>query len=129
VVVYTARARPQIVNASPDVDTTILALAAPARRAVVELLSSKPLRAGELANALSLTPPALSRHLRILRKSGLITDDEVEGDSRVRLYRLQPEALSSLHDWLGELEKFWGDQLQSFKRHAERKTARRKNER
>jgi DNA-binding transcriptional ArsR family regulator len=129
VVVYTAHARSETVNASPDVDTTILALAAPARRAVVELLSSKPLRAGELADALSMTPPALSRHLRILRKSGLITDDEVEGDSRVRLYRLRPEALSSLHEWLGELEKFWGDQLQSFKRHAERKTARRKNER
>jgi DNA-binding transcriptional ArsR family regulator len=114
------------VRASPNVDTTILALAAPTRRAVVELLSNKPLRAGELAEALSMTPPALSRHLRILRKSGLITDDAVEADSRVRLYRLQPEALSSLHNWLGELEVFWGDQLQSFKRHAERKTARRK---
>jgi DNA-binding transcriptional ArsR family regulator len=111
---------------APNIDTTILALAAPARRAVVELLSSKPMRAGELADELSMTPPALSRHLRVLRKSGLIVDDEVEADSRVRLYRLQPHALSSLHHWLGELETFWDDQLQSFKRHAERKTVRRK---
>jgi DNA-binding transcriptional ArsR family regulator len=72
-----------------------------------------------MADALAMTPPALSRHLRILRGSGLITDDEVEGDARVRLYRLRPEAFAPLQNWVTELEAFWGDQLQSFKRHAE----------
>ena len=110
----------------PDVDLTISALSDPTRRAVVDLLRSKPYRAGEMAEALSMTPPALSRHLRILRKSGLIIDDEVEGDARVRLYRLQPEGFASLRNWLDELEAFWSDQLQSFKRHAESRTARRK---
>jgi len=98
----------------------ISALADPTRRGVVGLLARGPQRAGELATALGMTPPTLSRHLRVLRKAGLITDDEPEDDARVRLYRLQPGALHPLRDWLAELEAFWGDQLGAFKAHAER---------
>src|SRR5450755_288186 len=97
----------------PRVDRTLAALSDPTRRAVVDLLLKKPRRAGELAAALEMSAPALSRHLRVLRRSGLITDDEVEDDARVRLYRLRPEAFASLRDWLGEVEGFWGDQLRS----------------
>ncbi len=66
-----------------------------------------------------MTPPTLSRHLRVLKKATLIADDEPEHDARVRLYRLQPQALAPLQDWLAELESYWGDQLQAFKAHAE----------
>lgn len=101
--------------------TALAALADPTRRAVIRLLARGPQRAGELAAALQMAPPSLSRHLRVLRHGGLITDDEPEHDARVRLYRLQPQALAPLRGWLEEVEVFWGDQLQAFKVHAEKK--------
>jgi DNA-binding transcriptional ArsR family regulator len=108
------------------VDRTLAALSDPTRRAVIDLLRKKPRRAGELAAALEMSGPALSRHLRVLRKSGLIADDEPEDDARVRLYRLRPEAFASLRDWLGEVEAFWGEQLGSLKAHAESRAGRRR---
>lgn len=104
-----------------EVDRTLAALADPTRRAVIDLLRRKPRRAGELAGALGISPPALSRHLRVLRRSGVITDDEVEDDARVRLYRLQPAPFALLREWLEDVERFWGGQLAAFKAHAERK--------
>ncbi len=98
---------------------TFGALSDPTRRAVVRLLAASPRRAGELAQALSMTPPTLSRHLRVLKRSGLIADDEPAHDARVRLYRLQREGFSSLAGWLEEVEAFWGDQLAAFKAFAE----------
>jgi DNA-binding transcriptional ArsR family regulator len=109
-----------------SVDRTFSALSDPTRLAVIDLLRRKPLRAGEIADELEMSPPALSRHLRVLRKAGLIIDDEPEDDARVRLYRLNPGAFSSLKAWLGEVETFWEGQLQSLKAHAERGAKRRK---
>jgi DNA-binding transcriptional ArsR family regulator len=100
-------------------EAALAALADPTRRAVVELLREGPLRAGELAAALAMTPPNLSRHLRVLRRSGLIADDEPDDDARVRLYRLEPAGFTPLRGWLDELEAFWDDQLIAFKAHAE----------
>lgn len=99
---------------------TLAALSDPTRRAVVGLLARGPQRAGDIASALQMTPPTLSRHLRVLKRGGLIADDEPEHDARVRLYRLQPQALAPLRGWLDELETFWGEQLQAFKAHAEK---------
>jgi len=126
VVVHAAFARRRIVKNEMTVDRTLAALSDPTRRGVIDLLRAKPCRAGELAAALDMTAPALSRHLRILRKSGLIAGNEVEHDARVRLYYLKPEAFASLRDWLSEVEAFWGDQLQSFKVHAEKRAGKRK---
>lgn len=100
-------------------DTAFTALADPTRRAVVRLLQRGPLRAGELAAALDLSPPGLSRHLRVLRHAGLIADDEPEHDLRVRLYRLEPAGFAPLRGWIDELETYWSDQLDAFKAHAE----------
>ena len=105
--------------ATTELDGTLAALSDPTRRAVLGLLVHGPQRAGELAQALGTTPPLLSRHLRVLRRCGLIVDDEPEHDARVRLYRLQPQALAPLRGWLDEIESFWGDQLQALKAHAE----------
>jgi DNA-binding transcriptional ArsR family regulator len=58
--------------------------------------------------------------LRVLRKSGLIEDDDVEGDARVRLYRLRQEPFSQIRGWLNEVEEFWATELAAFKAHAER---------
>lgn len=102
-----------------ELDRTLAALADPTRRGVIDLLRQGPRRAGELAQALGTTAPAMSRHLRVLRKSGLIIDDEVEDDARVRLYRLRPEPFADLRGWLDEVEAFWSGQLAAFKSHAE----------
>ncbi|MEK8030913.1 metalloregulator ArsR/SmtB family transcription factor [Ideonella sp. DXS29W] len=104
---------------SAGLDAALSALADPTRRAVVELLRHRPHRAGELADALAMTPAALSRHLRVLRRSGLIADDEPADDARVRLYRLERSGFEPLQGWLQELEAFWDDQLLAFKAHAE----------
>ena len=103
------------------VDEAMAALADPRRRAVVDLLRRRPHRAGELSDALALSPPALSRHLRVLKRSGLVTDDEPDDDARVRLYRLQPEGFVSLQDWVASITALWADQLAAFKAHAERR--------
>jgi DNA-binding transcriptional ArsR family regulator len=100
-------------------DRTLLALADPARRGVVELLRQRPRRAGELAQALSMTPPALSRHLRLLRKTGLVAESELEHDARVRVYRLEAAPFVELRSWLEQVEAAWSDQLSAFKAHVE----------
>jgi DNA-binding transcriptional ArsR family regulator len=105
-------------------DRTLVALADPTRRGVIELLREQPRRAGELAELLAITPPALSRHLRLLRKSGLVSESELDDDARVRMYRLEPAPFAELRGWLDEVEAFWGDQLQAFKAHAEKRGGR-----
>ena len=101
-------------------DDTLAALADPTRRRVVEMLRKRPRRAGELARAFRMSPPAMSRHLRVLRTRGLVEEERVEDDARVRVYRLRPERFRDLQDWLETLEALWTDQLESFKQHAER---------
>lgn len=103
-----------------SLDTTLAALADPTRRAVVDLLRREPRRAGELSEALDMSPPAMSRHLRVLRQSGLIEEERPEEDARGRLLRLRPEPFDELRSWVAEVEQFWAGQLASFKAHAER---------
>ena len=103
-----------------ELDDTLAALAEPTRRAVIDLLSEGPLRAGELAEALELSPPAMSRHLRVLRRAALIEDERLDDDARVRVYRLRRERIAELSVWIREVEAFWGAQLDAFKDHAER---------
>jgi DNA-binding transcriptional ArsR family regulator len=110
-------------------DRTLIALADPTRRQVVDLLRKRPRRAGELVAASSISAPAMSRHLRILRASGLIEETEVPGDARVRLYRLRPEQFASLQSWLEDVQGFWTGQLGAFKAHAESKSRKPKGKR
>jgi DNA-binding transcriptional ArsR family regulator len=112
--------------AKAELNTTLVALADRNRRAVVDLLKEQPRRAGEIASALSITPPALSRHLRVLRRSGLIDEQGVEEDARVRIYRLRKEPFDQLRGWLGEVESFWTGELAAFRDHVERSKGRRR---
>jgi len=105
-------------SAAHDLDRTFAALADPTRRRVVELLRKRPRRAGELAAAFGMSPPAMSRHLRVLRRTSLVEEDSLEEDARVRVYRLRPERFAALRGWLEEVEAFWGEQLGAFKAHA-----------
>jgi DNA-binding transcriptional ArsR family regulator len=93
---------------------------------VVGLLQSGPCRAGELAAALKISPPALSRHLRVLRSSGVVEETHDGADARVRVYRLRAQPFAELHRWLDEVEAFWAGELASFKAHAERTRGRKK---
>ena len=109
--------------ASRRLDRTLSALADPTRRGVIELLRERPRRAGELASAFGASPPAMSRHLRVLRTRGLVEEEGVDGDARVRVYRLRREPFDALSLWLRELETFWSDQLESFGAHVARRRA------
>lgn len=108
---------------SAALDQTLAALADPTRRQVVDLLRVRPRRAGELASAFGVSPPAMSRHLRVLRRRGLIVEERVEEDARVRIFRLVPERFDELSAWLREVESFWTDQVDAFKLHVEAETA------
>lgn len=106
-------------SSAAALDRTLAALADPHRRKVVELLGERPRRAGELAEAVGLAPPALSRHLRALKASGLIGDDHPDYDARVRIYTLRPEPMANLKSWLEAMERLWAHQLAAFKAHLE----------
>ncbi|NVB79324.1 MAG: winged helix-turn-helix transcriptional regulator [Kofleriaceae bacterium] len=111
-----------------NLDRTFAALADPTRRGVVDLLRKEPRRASDLADVLGASRPAMSRHLRVLRASGLVettTDDADDADARERIYRLRPAPFAQLRTWLGEVERFWTVQLDAFKAHAEAKAKKR----
>jgi len=113
-------------RASADLDASFAALADPTRRAVIRALLRRPHRAGELAETVAMSPPALSRHLRVLRGAGLIVDTGVEEDARVRVFSVAPAAFAPMRDWLAQVGEMWQEQLQSFKAHAERSRRMRK---
>jgi DNA-binding transcriptional ArsR family regulator len=100
-------------------DTAFAALADPDRRRAVELLGQRPHSAGELAAALDLAPPAMSRHLRILKAAGLAEETHPEFDARVRIYSLKAGGMTDLKRWLAETEKLWSAQLAALKARAE----------
>ncbi len=115
-------------SAALKLDRMFVALADPTRRGVVELLRKKPHRAGELAEAMAMSPPAMSRHLRLLRSSGLVEEASIAEDARVSVYRLRHEPFVALRSWLDDVEEFWGGQLDSFKAHAEKRVREKENE-
>lgn len=106
---------------STSLDRTLAALADPSRRLAVELLQQRPHRAGELAAALDVAPPVMSRHLRVLRLSGLVEETHPEFDARVRIYSLRSGATAELKAWLDAVERGWSTQLANLERHVERR--------
>jgi len=90
-----------------DVDATagtvIEALSDPTRRRIVTLLSDGPKRAGELAAEVGMSPPAMSRHLRVLLSALVIADERLDEDARARVFRLKPESIKIARAWLGQL--------------------------
>jgi DNA-binding transcriptional ArsR family regulator len=102
-------------------DRTLAALAAPCRRRIVDLLRERPRRAGELAAATRTSFPAVSRHLRALRESGLVDEQRAAFDSRVRVYRLRPQPMAELKAWLDRTEAAWAHQLVAFREHVRKR--------
>ena len=83
------------------------------------MLGQRPRRAGELSAEAGTTAPVMSRHLRVLLEAGLVADERVPEDARVRVFRLRPEPVIALQAWLDQLQAHWNEQLGSFKRHVE----------
>lgn len=102
------------------VDRVFAALADPHRRRAVELLGQRPHRAGELASALDLPAPAVSRHLRLMKQCGLVEESHPEFDARVRIYALKDGAMTELKHWLASTEAMWTAQLAALKAHVEK---------
>jgi DNA-binding transcriptional ArsR family regulator len=106
-------------GASGDVAVVLGALADPTRRQVVELLGAAPRRAGELAAAVGMSAPAMSRHLKVLLQSGIVADERTVADARLRYFKLRPQSIVTLQAWLDQLQANWDEQLASFRRHVE----------
>ena len=93
-------------------DSAFNALADPTRRAVLDLLRAGTRPAGEIARAFPISRPAISKHLKILRRAHLV-DEHREG--RHRFYQLNPEPLKTVDSWLDEYRRFWTANLESLK--------------
>ncbi|WP_433787773.1 ArsR/SmtB family transcription factor [Actinomycetospora sp. CA-101289] len=92
------------------------ALADPHRRAVLALLRERPRAVGELVDALALSQPSTSKHLRVLREAGLV---RVRADAQRRVYEVDPAPLAALDAWLAPYRRMWSDSLDALARRLE----------
>ena len=93
----------------PQITTTFAALGDPTRFAIVErLLSRGALPAGDLQDVADISAPAISRHLKVLREAGIITQTI---DKQRRIYAVDPGAMQSISDWTQSHEAFWNSSL------------------
>jgi DNA-binding transcriptional ArsR family regulator len=104
---------------APQLDATFAALSDASRREMIRMLLRKPRRAGELAECVEMSPHALSRHLRVLRKAGLVSEQGIDNDARVRIYSVHPAAFQPVQQWMAQVESLWRRQLLAFKAFAE----------
>ena len=103
------------------------ALAEPTRRRIVELLSDGERTAGDIASHFTTSRPGISRHLRVLRESGLVRARE---DAQRRVYSLNPAPLEEIDAWLQRYRRFWGNRLDALETEIKRRQRRnRKGER
>jgi DNA-binding transcriptional ArsR family regulator len=102
-----------------DLAPLLGALADPTRLQAVERLATRPHRAGELADELGVSPPAMSKHLRVLLKAGIVVDERLPEDARARVFRLRPDSVIVIRGWLDQLQAHWDEQLASFRAHLE----------
>jgi DNA-binding transcriptional ArsR family regulator len=95
------------------------AIAEPRRREIVELLAQRgPQTVGTLVVAIGLAQPAVSKHLGVLRKVGVVV---VTKQGQQRVYNLEAEKLKTVHDWVKHFEGLWGHQLDRIKERAEQR--------
>jgi len=97
-----------------DVQSTFEVLVEPNRRAILGLLASSEWSVGEIESRLRLNQPTVSKHLRVLREAGFV---ESRVDAQRRLYRLKPEPLMEVDDWLAQFRRFWSAHVDALERH------------
>jgi len=93
---------------------TFEVLAEPARRRILDLLRERPRLVGELAEALGLSQPGTSKHLRVLRDAGLV---RVRAEAQRRRYELDPAPLAEVDAWLAPYRWMWADRFDALERH------------
>jgi DNA-binding transcriptional ArsR family regulator len=89
-------------------------LAEPNRRRILDLLLEAERAVGDLASELGISQPGVSKHLRVLRQAGLV---EARVDAQRRLYRLRPDPLRQIDEWLAPYRAAWADRLDLLERH------------
>lgn len=93
---------------SLQVDAVLHALSDPTRRAVFERLAQSEMNVAELTRESSVTQGAVSQHLKLLKKAGLVSD---RPQGRQVFYRARPEGLAPLFDWLGHYDAYWRERF------------------
>jgi DNA-binding transcriptional ArsR family regulator len=92
-------------------------IAEPNRRAILSLLASSQQSVGEIERQLRMPQPSVSKHLRVLREAGFV---ESTVDAQRRLYRLNPESLQEVDDWLAQFRRLWSAHVDALERHLDR---------
>jgi len=113
--------RDRSVTYSRSTEATFQALADPTRRAVLDLLRRGSQPAGQIAQAFPVSRPAISKHLRLLRRAHLVREHR---EGRNRVYDLNPEPLRAVDSWIEQYRSFWTANLNSLKAFVEAEYAR-----
>ncbi len=101
------------------------AIAEPRRRQIVEILAGRgALAVGAIVLAVGMPQPAVSKHLGVLRKVGVVS---VTSEGQQRLYRLEASALKPVYEWAKSFERHWGHQLDRIKQRAEKRAKERRS--
>jgi DNA-binding transcriptional ArsR family regulator len=90
------------------------ALAEPQRLRILDLLLEAERPVGEIVNAIALSQPAVSKHLRVLREAGLVA---ARVDAQRRIYSVRPEPLLAVDRWIEPYRRLWSDRLDALERH------------
>jgi DNA-binding transcriptional ArsR family regulator len=90
------------------------ALAEPHRRQILDLLRERERSVGELVGELGMSQPGVSKHLRVLRDAGLV---EARPEAQRRLYRVRPEPLAEIDEWLAPYRAAWAGRLDALEAH------------
>lgn len=101
-------------------ESSFTVVAEPNRRAILSLLLSSERSVGELERELHLSQPSVSKHLRVLRDAGFV---ESRVEAQKRLYRLRPEPLRELDEWLAPFRSFWSKHVDALEQHLDRMAA------
>ena len=93
---------------TPTTHDPFNAIAEPKRRQVLEALGTAELSVNEIVHRLGWTQPMVSKHLGVLKQVGLVKERRV---GRQRMYRVNPERLKPIYDWVSPFERFWSDRF------------------
>jgi DNA-binding transcriptional ArsR family regulator len=96
------------------VTSTFDVLAEPTRRRILDLLRDEERPVNDLVGRLELSQPGVSKHLKVLREAGLV---EVRREAQRRLYRVRPEPLAEIDEWLAPYRRLWASRLDALERH------------
>jgi len=96
---------------------SLIALADPNRRRIVEMLAAGELAAGEIGTAFDISAPAISQHLKVLKEANIVT---VRVDGQRRIYALDPDGFTEIDRWLSSVRRFWIPKLDELERQMQR---------